>query len=377
MISGGALKANDPHYLERESDYIVKKAITDIIPVISITGPHQSGKSSLLIRCSQFARKKGYKVIFFDLQNLGVETISNSDLFTSYLIEQISIQLNLDFDKVQAELGASHSFSKFDMFLGRFVLGATKSKIIIAFDEADRLLQYQNMFHFFSLCRSWDTRMSVDKQYEKLTIVTASTTNPYNFISDYFGESPFNIGLNVRLKDFDENQILKLSEMFSVEKRQIDFNEFSKLLGGHPFLSYKAFELMSTEAYSWHEFTEIVSSPKSPFYDHLNFLFGILLREKNLRDAFYEILKNRAPHDHEAINKLDQLGLITKFHSHKPKLRCGLYKEYFEEGIHNAKEFDRRTNKKAKDPTISNAWIVFWGGIIVAIIAGIFTFLSR
>jgi len=135
MFSGGILKIGDPHYLEREEDNVVKKAITNEVSIISIVGPHQSGKSSLLIRCLQFAREKDYQVVLIDLQSLGVETLSTEELFVSHLIEQISKQFNFDFDKVWTSIGSRSPYDKLNLFLDKYAIEAVKKKLILAFDK--------------------------------------------------------------------------------------------------------------------------------------------------------------------------------------------------------------------------------------------------
>jgi len=65
---GGPVKLRDRFYIERAVDANLKREVVKSGTTTMVYGPHQVGKSSLLVRGLQHARKHGAKIVYLDLQ---------------------------------------------------------------------------------------------------------------------------------------------------------------------------------------------------------------------------------------------------------------------------------------------------------------------
>ena len=94
--------------------------------------------------------------------------------------------------------------------------------------------------HFFALLRSWDSRRAFDANWRKLNLVVVISTHPYLLIDDV-NLSPFNVGLNIQLKDFNSDQVADLNQRHGSPLMPEEIPALMALLGGHPYLVRQAF----------------------------------------------------------------------------------------------------------------------------------------
>jgi len=80
-----------------------------------------------------------------------------------------------------------------------YILSKSDSPIVLAMDEADRLLQTPFHSDFFALVRAWHNSRALDDRWNKLNIVMVISTEPYLLIADP-NQSPFNVGLSFTWK---------------------------------------------------------------------------------------------------------------------------------------------------------------------------------
>ncbi len=87
-------------YVERACDVLALNAIQRQGVTITIKGPRQMGKSSLLIRTCNAAMNAGKRVAFLDFQLFDQAALSNADLFfrqfCSWLTDEIEMADRVD-----------------------------------------------------------------------------------------------------------------------------------------------------------------------------------------------------------------------------------------------------------------------------------------
>src|SRR5690242_20638517 len=86
----GTMNTQSAFYIERATDSIVLKTIQRQGVTITIKGPRQMGKSSLLIRAKEAATKAGKKVALLDFQLFDKLALTNPDLFFRQFCDWIS-----------------------------------------------------------------------------------------------------------------------------------------------------------------------------------------------------------------------------------------------------------------------------------------------
>lgn len=329
---GGVVKLRDKFYIERSSDAQLKTEVIKTGTTTTIRAPRQTGKSSLLVRGVNYARQHGAKIVNLDLQRIDADRLASPDLFLRDLAEFIVRKLRLDVAAVehswQGSLGPQ---DKLTYLLEDYVLPESDASIILALDEVDRLLQTPFHNDFFALLRSWHNSRALDEQWDKLNIVMVISTEPYLLIADA-NQSPFNVGLKLYLEDFNEAQVQDMNQRHGEPVTGRDFNQMLGLLGGHPYLTRKAFYLLLTENMAWTELTQVASLDQGPFGDHLRRQQWLLRNEPELQAALRQVIDHNQTENEMALFRLLQAGLV-KGRGDFYTCRCELYHLYFKDKL--------------------------------------------
>jgi hypothetical protein len=326
---GGAVKLRDKLYVEREADAHLKREIVKWGSTTTIRAPRQTGKTSLLMRGIQQARKEGAKVASLDFQGFGHEQLVSVDTFLREFAEAMCHELRLDpanLEKAwQGSLGAQN---KLTFFIEDYILPAFEGSIVLAMDEAGCLLQTDFYQDFFGLVRSWHNRRAKYEAWEKLNIVMVISTEPYLLIDD-INHSPFNVGLKLELADFNVTQVQDLNRRHGSPIAERNFTQFMTLLKGHPYLTRKALYILVTERLTWAELIRGAATDDGLFGDHLRRHHWMLRDKPELRAALKQIIRAKRCSDEMSFFRLLRAGLV-KGSGDVCACRCDLYRQYFE-----------------------------------------------
>lgn len=331
-VPGGTVRLRDRFYIERNADAEVKREIARRGSITTIRASRQTGKSSLLVRGIHHARNNGAKIINVDLQRVDRDCLVNPDAFLKYLASFIARKLRLDPAIVeQAWEGSLGPQDKLTYLMEDHVLYPAESRVILAMDEVDRLLDTDYHTDFFGLIRSWHNSAAYDELWEKLNIVMAISTEPYLLIADV-NQSPFNVGLKVYLEDFTQQQVQELNRRHGSPVSRNDFPQFMSLLNGHPYLTRRALYTLVSEKLSWPEFMSVAATDKGPFSDHLRRQLWLLRERPELHIALKETVRHNRCADDAARFRLLRAGLIRASGTVCTS-RCDLYRLYFQEKL--------------------------------------------
>ncbi|MCB0017892.1 MAG: AAA-like domain-containing protein, partial [Anaerolineales bacterium] len=320
----GALLPDDPFYVRRACDAQLAQELGFPGRTVTISGPRQVGKTSLLIRgIQQLRRDPAYEIVYVDVQSAGQEQLVSLDSFLYFLLSLICDELDYD----QAELdaawqGGSSPSRKATRFLEKGPLQQDGVLLALALDEVDRLLPCDFATDFFGLLRSWHNRRSVHATWQRFTLLMAISTEPYVLISD-LNQSPFNVGLNLVLTDFDEAQITDLHNRYGAPLAASELAQLSDWLHGHPFLTRSALYELVTRQLSLTELQAGALAPHSPFAPHLHHLGRLISADPDLAAAVAEQLGRQSINSLELRYRLQMTGLIQD-----QSWRCDLYRDY-------------------------------------------------
>jgi len=329
---GGAVKLRDRFYIERDADARLKREVVKSGTTTTIRASRQTGKSSLLVRGIHHARKSGAKTVKLDMQRIDSDRLASPDVFLRDLSEFIVRKLRLDVAKVEklwrSSLGPQ---DKLTCLMEDYVLPESDAPIVLALDEADRLLQTDFYKDFFALIRSWHNSRAFDDQWNKLNIVMVISTEPYLLIADVT-QSPFNVGLTLYLRDFNEAEVRDLNRRHGAPVKERDFPRFMELLNGHPYLTRKALYTLVTEQLMWADLVRVAATDQGPFGDHLRHHHWLLRDEPDLRAALKQIIRHGRCKDDMVFFRLLRAGLV-KGRGEVCTYRCDLYRMYFEDKL--------------------------------------------
>lgn len=326
---GGVVKLRDKFYLERQGDARLKREVIREGTTITIRASRQTGKSSLLVRGVNYARKNGAKVVHYDLQRTDAKRLATPDIFLRDLAELIVRKLKLDVTEVENFWGSSLGpQDKLTNLMEDYVLPEVDTPIVLALDEVDRLLRTTSAYSdFFALLRFWHNSRASEEQWNKFNLVLVISTEPYLLISNIH-ESPFNVGHRIYLEDFNEDQVRDLNQRHGSPVSNDDFPQLMDLLGGQPYLTRQALYTLTVEQLAWAELRQQAVLDHGPFGEHLRRQQWLLNQEPTLRVAFKQIIEHNTCEDESARFRLLQAGLI-KGSGDVYTCRCNLYSLFF------------------------------------------------
>jgi hypothetical protein len=330
---GGAVKLRDKLYIVRESDPRLKRAMLKRGTTTTIRAPRQTGKTSLLIRGLHHAQQHEVRFVRLNFQRLDEAHLHDLATFLHYVADFIAYKLRLDTRGADAlwqrTLSPQH---KLTFFMEDYVLSQSGDKpIVLAFDEADKLLEHPWHSDFFALLRSWHDERPLNTLWEHLNLVMVISTEPYLLIGET-NQSPFNVGLRLYLEDFDAVQVARLNECHGTPVNAADLPHLQQLLDGHPYLTRQALYVLVTERCSWRELCRAAPTDQGPFGDHLRRYHMLLHNKAPLRKALQQIIRRERCDDDQVFFRLLRAGLV-KGSGTACRCRCDLYRQYFEDKL--------------------------------------------
>lgn len=241
----GAMRVENPYYIERDLDRKAKQAVTRAGETILIRGSRQSGKSSALARICRHAKANGQQTLVVDFQGVDRSRLQDLDSVLRYLADLIFLKLKTPEgpDRYwKSALGPSDQFTE---FLESEVLGHTKSPFVFALDEVDRIFGYPAYAsEFFGFLRSWHNKRAFDETWNNLNLVLVYSTESSLLITDQ-NQSPFNVGELLESADFTTEQVIELNQRHGSPLHEGEIELLMSVVSGHP-ISFEKRSLSSS-----------------------------------------------------------------------------------------------------------------------------------
>jgi len=327
---GGAVPLDSKFYILRSTDQDFFEAIDRRDSIILVKGARQMGKTSLMARGLQEARRSGAKVILTDFQKLNSSHLESVDKLFLTLAEAISEQLDLDVSLADTWNPRRGPSMNFERFLRREILAKLSCPLVWGMDEIDRLFSCNFGSEVFGLFRSWHNERSLDPSgpWQNLTLAIAYATEAHMFITD-MNQSPFNVGTRLLLADFTTDQIEELNRRYDSPLRdRTELLRFCDLVAGQPYLTRRGLHEMASRKIAFWDFEAQAARDEGPFGDHLRRLLVSLAQDSSLLDIMRGLLSGRHAASPEAFYRLRSAGLVSGESARDMKLRCKLYQLY-------------------------------------------------
>jgi len=327
---GGAVPLDSKFYILRPTDDDLYEAVARRDSIILIKGARQMGKTSLMARGLQEARKAGAKVVLTDFQKLNASHLESVEKLFLALAETIAEQLDLDIvvsDTWNPRRGPSMNFER---FLRREILAKLNLPLLWGMDEIDRLFSCNFASEVFGLFRSWHNERSLDPSgpWQNLTLAIAYATEAHMFITD-MNQSPFNVGTRLVLSDFTVEQVAELNRRYDTPLRdESEVNQFYDLVAGQPYLTRRGLHELASRKLDFWDFETQAARDEGPFGDHLRRLLVSLAQDNTLFEIMRALLQGRYIATPEAFYRLRSSGLVAGESAREMKPRCKLYQLY-------------------------------------------------
>lgn len=323
---------HSPYYVRRASDKTAERAISFPTATITIKGPEQIGKSSLLFHTLVAAKERSKKIAFLDFQLLSAETLGNRDRFYRVFCSWISTECQIpDKSDMYWELYKNQGNGICSTFYMRdYVLKEIGENVVLvlAIDQIESVFNCEFRDEFFVMLRNWhETRGNFQYPvWKRLNLVFVTSTEPYDLIGDKF-ISPLNVGKVIELDDFSSEQTLDLNRLYNYTLTEAQVEKICDLLSGHPYLVRRALYLTATEI-TFDELLETATDDYGPFGDHLRYHLFKLRNRNELVDELKHLIKHKKPNDKVAFHQLRGAGLVRNGFA-DGKMRCRLYEDFF------------------------------------------------
>lgn len=334
---GGPVPLESRFYIERPPiEQLAYAEVKQPGSLIRIRAPRAMGKSSLLNRVLAHAETEGCEIVHLDFQEADELTLNSLNSLLRWFCANASCKLHLSpclghyWDEA---VGSKVSCS---LYWQGYLLSQIERPIVLALSHVDWLFdQVRVAREFLSLLRWWYEKAKQPGVWRKLRFVMDYSTDAYMPLD--VTQSPFNVGLSLKLPPFNFEQIHALAQRYELswpnrEVEKLHLTTLQKLTGGRPYLVNLALYQLSRDD-SPEGF--LAHTPERGIYsDHLRRLLNILQMQPSLKDAF-----NRVIAAEEAIQiepalayRLDGLGLITT-QGDQVSASCDLYRHYFRKWI--------------------------------------------
>lgn len=328
----GTIDPQSAFYVMRPSDAIAQEAIGRQGVTITIKGPRQMGKSSLLIRTIDAAVKAGKRVVFLDFQLFDKAALTDADRFfrqfCAWLTDELELEDRLD-TYWNMPLGNSQRCTR---YVGRYLLKELARPLVLAMDEVETIFDTGFRSDFFSMLRSWHNNRATTLIWKQLDLALVTSTEPYQLIEN-LNQSPFNVGEVIDLADFTLDQVADLNRRHGSPLQTDEERRLMDLLGGHPYLVRRALYLVASGRISATDLFATATDDRGPFGDHLRYHLFRLHGKKDLVLGLVQILRHNECSDERVFFRLRGAGLVRR-EGRLVLPRCRLYADYFREYFH-------------------------------------------
>ncbi|RCJ19640.1 hypothetical protein A6770_05725 [Nostoc minutum NIES-26] len=338
-IPSGSVPLNSSFYIERPP--IEERAFAEINKpgsLIRIKAPSQTGKTSLMQRILAHARQSGLHTVQISLQRADSQVFTSLEKFLRWFCANISRQLNLEpklHDYWDEDIGSKVSCT---LYLQGYVLQEIDCPVVLALDEVNRIFEYPEISgDFLPLLRSWYEDASELEIWQKLRLLVVHATEAY--IPLDINQSPFNVGLPIKLPEFTLEQVqdLALRHGLAWAEGETGAKKLAPLvamIGGHPYLVRLALYNLVRQEVTLEQLLQNAPTIAGIYSNYLRHHLANLQTHPELKTALKGVVTSPTSVQLEAIAayKLESMGLV-KLEGNQAIPSCELYRLYFREQL--------------------------------------------
>lgn len=326
----GSMAADSQFYIARASDAPAIAAVAGTSgrgATLTIKGPRQMGKSSLLLRVAVAAANAGKQVALLDFQLFEEGALHDADVFFRQFCAWLSDALDMD-DRTDeywsAGLGNSQRCTR---YLERYVLKALGGPMLLAIDEIDKTVDSPFRSDFFGMLRGWHNSRAFKPIWRQIDIALVTSTETYLLIPNP-NQSPFNVGEVVPLGDFGVGDVGELNQRHGAPLDAAGLARLNELLGGHPYLTRRALYLLASGAQTAAALFANAAAEHGPFGDHLRYHLFRMHSHAELVQGLQQVLRAGRCDDEKVFWRLQGAGLV-RGEARQVQMRNQLYASFF------------------------------------------------
>ncbi|MGK7935810.1 MAG: AAA-like domain-containing protein [Xenococcaceae cyanobacterium] len=304
--------------------------------LLKIKAPQKMGKSLLLKKIFEYVQPKNYGRVQIDLHQLESSMLLDYSQFLRWFCQRVSKRLKLS-DCLADYWGEMTPNTNCTDYFEEHILERLETPLLLGIDNIDRIFapQFQSIAtDFCGLLRSWwGFAQTTGGNWTKLRLIVIYSTEDLPKLNIH--QSPFNVGTEIKLPDFDDEQVLELALKYGLNWSLIQVQQLKEQIGGHPYLVHKAIKNFKLNPkLTLTDLLKKAATDEGIYAHHLQHHWSTLEQETNLVQQLKTIVEASEPIAIAPtyLYKLDSMGLITKV-GYQVKPRCQLYRQYFRERL--------------------------------------------
>ena len=223
-------------------------------------------------------------------------------------------------------------------YLQGYILGQLDSPLVVALDEVNRLFSFPEVAQeFLPLLRFWHEEANNVRVWQKYRSIVTHSTEIYIPLS--LNQSPFNVGLSIRLNKFDWQQTQELSERYGLDRCDPPIpleklKSLHQIVGGHPYLLNLAFCYLITQENDLEKLLKEATTETGIYRDHLRGHLIFLQQYPELSKAYKKVILSEEPIilNSIAAYRLESVGLVS-LQGNNATTMCDLHRVYFRERL--------------------------------------------
>ena len=292
--------------------------------LIQIKAPRKTGKTSLLKRIIAYGASQDYHTVYLNFQQIDTEYLCHKDKFLRWFCANVSRQLGLESkldDYWDEDIGSKVSCT---VYLQDYILEQLEHPLVLALDEVHGIFKYPAITQeFLPLLRSWH------EEAKQLRLVVAHCTEIYVPLD--FNQSPFNVGVPIRLPEFTLEQVEELAQRYGLNWQNApEAKQLMDMVGGHPYLINLALYHLCTQNLSLESLLQAAPTLAGIYSEHLRRHLGEVQKHLGLAIALNQVATSTESVSLEPnlAYQLESMGLI-KLLGNGALPSCQLYRLYF------------------------------------------------
>jgi hypothetical protein len=327
----GAVPLGSPFYLKRILlEAQVDQEIRKPGALVRIKAPREMGKTSLLLRVLDSAKRLGYCTVRLNLEQVDQAILSDLHQFLRWLCvnaaRQLQLKPQLD-DYWDEDLGSKISCTS---YFQDYLLASIATPLVLALDEVNQIFEHPQVAKdFLPLLRSWYEEAKTLPIWQKLRLIVVHSTEIY--VPLELNQSPFNVGLPIQLCTFTQEEVQQLAQRYGLDWENGEaVRQLMDMVGGHPALVHTALYYLSQEEMTLVQLLETAPTATGIYSHHLQRHWVALQEQPELANALNAVIGATEPIRLDCIlsYKLSSLGLIEQS-GDTVIASCELYQHYF------------------------------------------------
>lgn len=320
----------DPWYVRRPIDMELDEVARQSGETTTIFGPRQSGKSSALQRYLDNCRHEANKsIIVIDFATAPHGVLTSFRTLAKWMVWQIRRQIWISNHLASA---VPQSAAELGDFVEDSLLADGNTRMVLAFEQADRVLGHWCQQEFFAMLRAWhDRRRRPGSLWKQVDLVIVVSTDPFLLI-DSPTISPFNVSRVISVEPFGVDESCTLNDLHGKSLANGHLQQLHELVGGHPYLTQLAHAWLEAKgAHRFDQLVQMAAADDGPFADHLHALLFRLVSELGVpaERALRDLVRRGQGGDGEAITRLQSAGLVRVDREGRASLANPVYGQFF------------------------------------------------